>query len=165
MLKPTLRVHSVAEISPELLRRHGIEGVMIDLDDTLVAAKAERLEPRFKTWLNTLKGAGFAILLLSNGSPERVRRWAHELGLDAFALVGKPWPWAFRKGLRQLGTAPHRTAMIGDQLFTDVLGANWAGLMSILVTPLSVGALPHTRALRHLERLILGGEHGRSVDR
>jgi HAD superfamily phosphatase (TIGR01668 family) len=133
---------------------------MVDLDDTLVAAQAEQLEPRFKAWLQALKDAGSAVILLSNGSPERVRRWSQELGLDALALVGKPWPWAFRKGLRRLGTAAHQTAMVGDQLFTDVLGANWAGIMSILVAPLSAGALPHTRALRNLERLILGGERG-----
>ncbi len=165
MIKPTLQVHSLDEISPELLLLYGIRGVMIDLDDTLVAAKAERLEPRYRAWLQALKDAGFAVLLLSNGAPERVRHWSQELELDAFALVGKPWPWAFRKGLRQLGTTAHQTAMIGDQLFTDVLGANWAGLMSILATPLSVGALPHTRALRGLEKLILGGGHGRSFNR
>lgn len=165
MIKPTLWVHSVDEISPELLKRHGIQGVLVDLDDTLVAAKAEQLEPRFRAWLQILKDDGFAVLIFSNGSPERVRRWSRELGLDALALVGKPWPWVFRKGLRQLGTAAHQTVMIGDQLFTDVLGANWAGIMSILVTPLSAGLLPHTRALRNLEGLILGGGHGRSIHR
>lgn len=153
-------VDSVAEISPELLERHGIRGVLVDLDDTLVAAEAERLEPRIEAWLQALKDAGFAVLLFSNGSPERVRRWSRELGLDSLALVGKPLPWVFRKGLRRLGTEAHQSAMIGDQLFTDVLGANWAGMMSILVTPLSAGSLPHTRLLRNVERFILGGKHG-----
>jgi len=165
MIKPTLQVHSIDEIGPELLKLHGIRGVMVDLDDTLVAAQAEQIEPRFKAWLQAVKEAGFAVMLLSNGSPERVRRWSQELGLDALALVGKPWPWAFRKGLRRLGTGPQQTVMIGDQLFTDVLGANWVGIMSILVAPLSAGALPHTRALRNLEGLILGDAHGRSTHR
>jgi HAD superfamily phosphatase (TIGR01668 family) len=100
MIKPTLQVHSVDEISPELLRSRGIRGVMVDLDDTLVAAQADQIEPRFKAWLQTLKDAGFAVMLLSNGSPERVRHWSQELGVNALALVGKPLPWAFRKGLR-----------------------------------------------------------------
>jgi len=165
MIKPTLQVHSVDEISPELLRGHGIRGVMVDLDDTLVAAQADQIEPRFKAWLQTLKDAGFAVMLLSNGSPERVRHWSQELGVSALALVGKPLPWAFRKGLRQLGIQAHQSAMIGDQLFTDVLGAKWVGALSILVTPLSAGTLPHTRLLRKLERVILGGKHDCSVHR
>lgn len=159
-------IDAVHDATPEFLQRHGLEAVMVDLDDTLIAAREEALTGSFRAWLETLRDAGIPVLILSNGQRERVRRWSQELGVEGLALAGKPFAWAFRRGLARLGTAPHKTAMIGDQLFTDVLGANLIGLRSILVRPLSPGGLPHTRAARRLETLILrGGPRGRSFHR
>jgi HAD superfamily phosphatase (TIGR01668 family) len=113
-----------------------------------------------------LKAAGIAVALLSNGTRVRVAALGVDLGVPAFALSGKPFGFAFRRGLRALGSDARHTAMVGDQLFTDVLGANCAGLISILVTPLSPGRHAHTRAARRIERWVLsGGGHGRPVDR
>ena len=68
--------------------------------------------------------------------------------------------------LERFRAEARHTALVGDQLFTDVLGANCAGLISILVTPLSPGRHAHTRAARRIERWVLsGGGHGRPVDR
>jgi hypothetical protein len=75
--------------------------------------------------------------------------------VEGLALVGKPFSFAFARGLRRLKMSPSETAMVGDQLFTDVLGANLAGILSILVRPLTAGLLPHTRLTRRLEDLIL----------
>lgn len=158
-------VDAVHDITPQLLQAHGVTAVMVDLDDTLVASGAELLAASFRDWLGSLRAAGIPVLILSNGTRERVRRFSAEVGVAGLALSGKPFFWAFRRGLKRLGTAPERTAMVGDQLFTDVLGANLAGMKSILVSPLSSGALPHTRAARRLEALILGGRRGRSIHR
>jgi uncharacterized protein len=145
----------VTELTPERLKDHGIRALMVDLDDTLVASSSPRMGLAFRRWVRGLKEAGVAVLLLSNGKPERVRRWAHVLGVEGLPLVGKPFRFAFERGLKRLGTLPHETAMVGDQLFTDVLGANALGIKSILVTPLSNKGLPHTRLARKLERIIL----------
>lgn len=158
-------VEGVADVTPEWLRAHGIRGLMVDLDDTLVASNREELELSRRDWLCGLRDVGVRLLILSNGERGRVARLCGELELDGMHLVGKPFAFAYRRGLRRLGTSPAETAMIGDQLFTDVLGANLAGLTSILVRPLSPGALPHTRIARSLERWVLGGDHGRPVDR
>ena len=159
-------VNAVYELSPDMLNRHAIKGVMVDLDDTLVASKSETMEPKFRQWISDLQAANVPTLILSNGWPERVARWSKELGVEAFALVGKPWWFAYRRGLKKLGTPARDTAMVGDQLFTDVLGANLAGLKSILVAPLSPGGMPHTRAARRLEaRILKGGHGGRSLNR
>lgn len=166
LLRPDLVVNAVHEVSPEVLRRHGIKGVMVDLDDTLVASKSETIQLPFRQWISELKEAGFPTLILSNGWPERVAKWSKELDLEGFALVGKPWWFAYKRGLKKLGTPARETAMIGDQLFTDVLGANLAGLTSILVSPLSPGGTLHTRAARKLEaRILKGGHGGRSLNR
>jgi hypothetical protein len=154
-LEPDLMVGSVSELTPQLLGQYGIKAVMVDLDDTLVARKSSHLAPIFRSWLASLKEARMPVLILSNGKPERVAHWANELGIKGFALVGKPFRFAFRRGLKALGMAAAETVMIGDQLFTDVLGAKLMGMKSILVQPLSPHGLPHTRVLRKVEKLLL----------
>ena len=148
-------VNAASDITPELLAHHGVSAVMVDLDDTLVASGSRELAEPLRAWLAALRRAGVGVLILSNGERVRVRLFAATLGVEGLALSGKPFFWAFRRGLRRLGTSAQATAMVGDQLFTDVLGANLAGLKSILVSPLTPGGLPHTRAARRLERLIL----------
>ncbi len=128
---------------------------MVDLDDTLLPSGSNVLEPLFRSWLLSLQNAGIPVVILSNGERTRVARWAEELRVGGLALMGKPLGRAFRKGLDYLGSKPAETAMVGDQLFTDVLGANRAGMVSVLVRPLSPGKLPHTRLLRHLEKRLL----------
>lgn len=155
MLRPDAVVSTVTEVTPDFLRERGVRAVMVDLDDTLLAAGSDLLEPLFGGWLESLRCAGVPVVILSNGTQARVARWAQELGVVGLPLMGKPLGRAFQQGLAQLGTPPHETAMVGDQLFTDVLGANLAGMVSILVTPLSPGKLLHTRALRRLERVLL----------
>jgi len=155
MLRPDLLVPSVSHVTPALLADRDIEAVLVDLDDTLVPAGGDALGTGARDWFGTLADAGFGVLILSNGKPERVARWARELGVQGLSLAGKPLGRAFRRGLEALGSEPARTAMVGDQVFTDVLGANRMGLYSILVSPLSPGKLFHTRLLRTVERRIL----------
>jgi hypothetical protein len=158
-------VGAVHELSPQVLGHYGIKAVMLDLDDTLIPVNGNDLSPIFRNWLNALK-AQMPVIILSNGKPERVKYWAGELDVMGFALAGKPFAFAFKRGLRALGTEAGETVMIGDQLFTDILGAKLAGLKTILVKPLSAGGLPHTRVLRKLEKLILReDQHGRSFHR
>lgn len=166
MFQPDLMVDGVHQVSAELLAELGVQGVLIDLDDTLLPSTGDALDAASEAWVRGLQRAGIPIVILSNGERGRVARLAERFGIEALALSGKPLRSAFRRALALLGTPPERTAMIGDQVFTDVLGANLAGLVSILVRPLTPGKLPHTRWVRHLERMILrGGERGRPVHR
>lgn len=166
VLKPKVVVEAASDVQASLLRAHGIRGLMVDLDDTLLASDQDRIPRANVAWLEGLRAEGFAVVLLSNGEPTRVARLAEELGIVGFSLSGKPLPRAFRKGLAALDLPPHAVAMVGDQVFTDVVGANWAGVTSILVRPLSAGKWLHTRLARYLERLVLrGGDHGGSIYR
>ena len=153
MLKPTLRVRDVLEVNPRLLGSLNVQAICLDLDDTLVASNKEIIDTRYKSWIEELKVANFPILILSNGFSSRVNMWAKTLNINGLSLVGKPLPFAFYKAFKCLGTSPANTVVIGDQLFTDILGANLVGAKSILVTPLSPGKR-HTRVLRKLERLL-----------
>ncbi len=151
MLKPTLQVKDVLEVNPRLLSSLGVQAICIDLDDTLVASNKQTIDARYKSWVEELKTANFSILILSNGSIARVRTWSQTLNIKGLSLVGKPLPFAFYRAFKHLGTPPAKTVVIGDQIFTDVLGANLVGAKSILVNPLSPGKR-HTRILRKLER-------------
>lgn len=165
MLKPDLHVASVTDVTVPWLRERGVRGVLLDADDTLVVRDGSVAAP-VRAWLAGLRAAGIDVALLSNGTRGRVAALGAELGVPAFALSGKPFGFAFRRGLRALGCDARSAAMVGDQLFTDVLGAKCAGLVSVLVTPLSPGRHAHTRAARRLERWVLsGGDRGRPVDR
>lgn len=155
-LRPDVRAQSVSEVTPESLRARGIDGVLVDLDDTLMSSSASEPALGVLDWLTSLKSAGIGVAILSNGQRDRVAAFARLAGVPAIAMAGKPFASSFRRGLELLGQPPvARTAMIGDQLFTDVLGAKRAGLTTILVRPLSKGKLPHTRLARRLERMLL----------
>lgn len=143
------------EVTPAWLAGKGLEGILLDLDDTLLPAAAEHVGDDVYAWLADLLAAGVKVAILSNGERERVAEVAERAGVPALALAGKPFGWAFRRGLGLLGLPVERVAMLGDQLFTDVLGAKRVGLKAVLVTPLSRGKLPHTRLLRRLERWVL----------
>lgn len=155
LVKPDLTVETAYDVSPSLLRSHGRSALMVDLDDTVIPSNSNTMAPPFRNWFEQLEEGGVGVLILSNGRPARVVHWANILGVEGLALVGKPFSFAFARGLRRLKMSPSETAMVGDQLFTDVLGANLAGILSILVRPLTAGLLPHTRLTRRLEDLIL----------
>lgn len=108
-----------------------------------------------QAWAAELMLGGVKLYLLSNALPERVRFWTARLGFSGVGLASKPAPRAFRVAARQMGLAPAQVAMVGDQLFTDVLGGNLAGMYTIMVRPLADNALPHTRLARRVERLVL----------
>ncbi|MEM7735614.1 MAG: YqeG family HAD IIIA-type phosphatase [Deinococcota bacterium] len=145
---------AVTEIHAHELTEQGIQAVMVDLDDTLLGRHEATLQIEVIRWVASLRAAGLKVLILSNGTPQRVKAAKARLGIDGFALVGKPWRVAYQRGLRQLSSTPRTTVMIGDQLFTDILGANLMKINSILVRPLSKGSW-HTQLLRHIEKLVL----------
>lgn len=161
-----MMVDGVERLDPDTLSGAGLTGLLLDLDETLVPAGSVRPAVCVRRWAETVREAGVRLLVLSNGTPARVAAVAGVLSVDGVALVGKPWVGAYRRGLARLGLPREQVAMVGDQLFTDMLGAHACGLRTILVPPLSSGGLPHTRLLRGLERRIVsGGGHGRPVHR
>jgi len=166
MLAPDLHVASVTDVSLEWLRAKGLVGVLVDVDDTLVPGDDRPVAPAAEAWVAGLIAAGVRVGILSNGTWRRVADLGRRLDVPAVAMAGKPWGFAFRRGVAALGTTPATTVMVGDQLFTDVLGARCAGLASVLVSPLTPGRHAHTRVARRLERWVLaGGDRARPLDR
>jgi len=156
-LRPDVRIATVEDLTVERVRAMGLRGLLLDVDETLVDTHSTDVSSSVRSWIQTLRSANLRLAIVSNGHPRRVQTVAKTLGIPATPLLGKPFPRAFHRGLTLLELDAADVAMVGDQVFTDVLGAHWAGLRTILVTPRSSGGLPHTRLLRKLEARILAG--------
>ncbi len=154
-LRPHLYLPSVQSVDPRLLRRRGIRGVVLDLDNTLAGWKSPRPSREVKAWVQRLHGHGIDAVILSNNGHGRVQDFAGWLGVPFIPHARKPWARGFREAMAVLGTVPKSTAVIGDQVFTDILGGNRAGLFTILVTPLSRQEFIGTKAVRRLEDVVL----------
>lgn len=157
-LRPDLYCRAVTDIDVDDLMRRGITALLIDLDNTLVPRNTIDAAPDVRAWMASAREQGLKMCIVSNNWHERVMNAEESLGVPVVGKSLKPLPGGFRRGLRLLGAASPEAAVIGDQVFTDVLGGNLVGATTILVTPLAGGSdLPHTRVLRALERLVLAG--------
>ncbi len=153
LLAPWLLVGAVWEIDLDALWAEGVRGLILDLDNTLVDWNGSYLRPEVRRWLGAAHEKGMQGCLVSNSAGgRRIREVGAELGLSVVTRAWKPFPVAFRRAMMVMGTAASSTCAIGDQVFTDILGANWLGIRTILVAPLSPRELPHTRFIRTLER-------------
>ena len=155
-LKPSLRVRSVLDLSLERLRDLGIDALLLDVDCTLKPYRSEEIAPDVAAWLAGLREAGIGLCLVSNGRAGRIGLLAGKLDLAFVAKAMKPLPFGCRRAGRSMGFPPQRTAMVGDQLFADVMAGRLAGMVSILVDPIHPEQEHwYTRIKRPLERLLL----------
>lgn len=152
---PDMYLKSIYELDAEILKNKGIRGIITDLDNTLVPWRGQNIYPQLEEWLKALKDQGFKLCIVSNNSPERGEKLARELGIPGVWYAVKPRRRAFRHAIEKMGIKPSETAVIGDQIFTDVLGGNRMGLFTILVLPMSRNEFVGTRATRLVERKVL----------
>lgn len=154
-LSPDSYLSSVHAIDLDDLSARGVRVLLLDLDNTLLPRDTNVVPDELKAWAAGLRDRGFFVCLVSNNWHERVHHVASELGFDLVDKAVKPLPFAFLAALRRAGAKRREAAVIGDQLFTDILGGNMLGMRTVLVSPLSATDLPHTLFLRRLEALVL----------
>lgn len=152
---PRQHLHSIFDLDPEHLRYLGIKGIITDMDNTLVPWNDRSVYPRLSRWLKNLQDKGFLLYIISNSTPRRGKKLAGELGIPAIWYAIKPRRRAFRRAIKEMGLSPSQVAVIGDQIFTDILGGNRLGLYTILVTPICDKEFIWTRLVRRLEIIIL----------
>ena len=133
---PTLYRRRITDVTTEDLHRLGVECLLLDVDNTLTTHDAPDLTDMVKVWLTMMSEAGFSLIIVSNNSAERVAPFAEKIGLPFYAHARKPLPFGFRAAANKMGCVRKRCVVIGDQLFTDMLGANLAGVPSILLEPI-----------------------------
>ncbi|MDR0986239.1 MAG: YqeG family HAD IIIA-type phosphatase [Ruminococcus sp.] len=135
MFSPWAVYESAWDITPEFLKKNGIKAIFLDIDNTLSAHCADKPFPEVSAWLERIKSAGIKVILVSNNHYPRIKPFAERLGLPFVTDAKKPLPVGYKKALSQLKIKKGEAAAIGDQIFTDILGANLAGIKSIFVFP------------------------------
>lgn len=154
-LTPDAFAQRLSDIDIGMFERWGVRGLVVDLDNTLVPWNSREVTPDGEAWLRAVKQAGINVCLLTNNYSSAARAIADDFGVSSIAGALKPSPWAFRGALRALGVAAKQAAVVGDQLFTDVLGGKLAGMRAVLVRPLGTAEFPTTKIIRLLERPLL----------
>ena len=156
LFKPTFQADSLDSIPMEVLKRDGIRGLIIDLDNTMPPWNDLEVGPKVVEWFEKLRVAGIQACVVSNNKrKQRVAVVADRLGIPFVFRATKPRRRAFQAGMDILGTGMSDTAVIGDQLFTDILGGNRMGLYTILVLPINEREFIGTRIMRRAERVLV----------
>lgn len=153
-LYPALHLKKLADLKPDYLKKRGLKGLLLDLDNTLVEWGEVHVTPETVAWVQEMKNAGLKLCIISNALEDRVKIVGEKLGIPWVARAVKPRKSPFKKALALLGTTPGETATVGDQLFTDVWGGNRMALFTIWTHPISKRELLFTKMVRRLERLV-----------
>ena len=154
--QPNLILDSVQDITPELLQKHGLRSLLLDVDATLKRYRATEIPLETFQWITTLKEASITLCILSNGREHRIRPIAEQIGIPFVAPAMKPTPFGCQGAVKMLGLDPKTTAMVGDQVFADILAGKFAKLFTILVTPIHPEEERwYTRIKRPLEKWVL----------
>lgn len=145
----------VADIPVSLLLRRGIKGLVLDIDNTLAHDDVCALPDEVAAWLAAVRAAGIRCVVVSNNLERRASDFCALCGLDYVARALKPGQRSVPRVLELLGTAPSETAVVGDQLFTDISYGKRAGFVTILVEPMGGDNLLGVRVKRLLERPLM----------
>ena len=152
---PTLYRRRITDVTVEDIRRLGASCILLDVDNTLTTHDAPELDPAVTAWLGEM-ARQFVLVIVSNNKPERVAPFAEKIGLPYHALAHKPLPGGFWAAGAEQRMAAEDCVAIGDQIFTDILGANLAGMPCVLLEPISTdGEPPFIILKRRVERLLL----------
>jgi len=138
LFKPTIWLKNVLQIDKQLLYKLRVRGLLLDLDNTLSMHDNPAAELGVTDWLDDMRRLGVKMMIVSNNTEKRVAPLARELGLDFIAFGCKPLPMGLHratKALEKMNIPKSQIALVGDQIFTDILGGNVYGIKTILVEP------------------------------
>ena len=161
-LLPRAIFPALTQISPDYLRRQGIRLLMLDFDNPIVPYTTDTPSPEMERWLRNLAQSEIQVCVVSNSKKGRVQAFCSRYGLACITHARKPFPKGIDQCLKRYGLPPSQCALAGDQIYTDVLGANCAGVYAILVSAID----NHTiwLRLRHvLELPVIFFAKGRNI--
>lgn len=157
---PTKEADSAYGIDYESLYEQGYRGLIYDIDNTLTQHGAPATEQAVEL-MKRLKQIGFGVCLLSNNKEERVKMFNEEIHVQYIHKAGKPSVAGYEKAMQLIGTKKENTIFIGDQIFTDIYGANRTGLVTYLVKPIDKKEEIQIILKRYLEKIVLYFYHKR----
>ncbi|MCF0245813.1 MAG: YqeG family HAD IIIA-type phosphatase [Ileibacterium sp.] len=155
LLKPDYYIQNFKTIDLSRLKAQGIRLLLCDIDNTLTAFDSSSADLDVQKFIRDVEEAGIQVALMSNNVAKRTDDFAKNNGVKkVYSFSLKPFPFTFKKAMKQYKTTPDQTAIIGDQLFTDILGGNLSGLYTILSAPISERERPDTAIMRALENAV-----------
>jgi len=155
MIYPNVYYQSVTEITIDMLKKNNIRGLILDIDNTLIDFD-RNLSENVKKWCYNLKEKGIKMCILSNTNKfDKVEKVSKELELNYIYFAKKPLKAGFKKAKKLLELENVNIAVVGDQIFTDVIGAKRSKMYSILVKPIDKRDHLMTKIKRPLEKLII----------
>ena len=155
ILYPKKYFESVKDITIDFLNENNIKAIILDVDNTIIDINRD-MPDGIKKWCDNLKNNNIKFCVLSNTNKiDKAKNAADELNLPYFYFATKPLKRGFKKAIKLLNEKPENIAAVGDQIFTDVLGANRLNLFSVLVKPISEKDIFTTKLKRPLERLVI----------
>ncbi len=151
MIQPTWYYSSLNKIPYQKLKQKGIDYLLFDLDNTILSPYSNKIEEQTLLLLKQLKKE-FVVIIVSNSTKKRVSKIAQKLEVDYYSFSKKPSRKIFQKIKQQYQCENKKVIMIGDQIYTDILGAKRAGIDTILVDPISKSDFLLTKMIRFFER-------------
>ena len=130
---PTMITDSLTDLTPAFLESQGIELLMLDFDNTIVPYTTNVPTKDMEIWLRCMVRIGVQLCVVSNSKRDRVKIFCKKYGIPCITHAKKPFSKGIKECLEEFGMEPHQCALVGDQIYTDTLGANNAGVMPILV--------------------------------
>ena len=136
LLMPQFLIPDVSALTDEFLRENGIRGIIFDIDNTLVGFRAPKPTDANLALFARLREQGIAFAIASNNNKVRVGTFAEGLGISAYHRACKPLGFALAKLRKEFGLKSNQIALVGDQIYTDMLGGNLAGMITVLGEPI-----------------------------
>ncbi|WP_018659459.1 YqeG family HAD IIIA-type phosphatase [Allofustis seminis] len=155
VFKPTWMVKSIYHISPQELIANGVKIVLTDLDNTLIAWNHPDATEQSLQWIQKVVASGIDVVIISNNCTHRVKKVADMLHVPFISWAMKPFSRGFKKLQKRYNVKKSDVLMIGDQVFTDVVGSNLYGIDCVLVQPIEASDAWNTKINRYLEMKII----------
>ena len=130
---PTMMTPALTDLTAEFLKQKNIRLLMLDFDNTIVPYTTSVPTPEMENWLREMTASDIQLCVVSNSHKDRVKIFCGAYGIDCITHANKPFSKGIRECLGKYGIPREECALVGDQIFTDTLGANCAGVRSILV--------------------------------
>ncbi|MBQ1989124.1 MAG: YqeG family HAD IIIA-type phosphatase [Clostridia bacterium] len=136
LLKPKIKLKRITDISLSILKKYDIDTLILDVDNTMSTHHGQVLTDGLSDWIDMMHKNNIGLIVLSNSKEQRVKPFAEKINLPYISLGLKPLPFGYFKALKKGGSKRKNTAIVGDQIFTDILGGNIVGVKTILLTPI-----------------------------
>ena len=152
IFQPTALRDRAMDITPEFLNSLGVRAILLDVDNTLATYSSHKPAPGAVEWVKAMEDAGFRMIIISNNFKKRVRSFGLQFGLDTLCFAVKPLPIGYLRAAKRLKVKCRECVIVGDQIFTDVVGANLCGMKSVLLSPIEPEDGFTFKARRYFER-------------